>query len=317
MDHPFFSIVIPTYNQSGFLKKTLLSLKKQTFKNFETIIVDNYSTDKTYEVIKNSGLNCHYYKIRNYGIIAKSRNFGLSKSKGKWIAFLDSDDYWAFEKLSVVKDIIKKIDPDVICNNEWVKKNFKIDKINSYGPYKKNFYEHLLKFGNCLSTSATLVKKKFISQYNLKFDEDRKYIACEDYDFFLNIAKLKGFFFFVKKPLGVYLIHSKSSSFDKKKLNQSKKNVLIKHIFNNQYFTDKNEKKRIFVETRLINRMLITLSGIFKTNKFKINKALKLSYFHSNPFLYFNVIYFVLKKKFSEFLIFFYYHKIINKKIDI
>lgn len=317
MLYPFFSIVIPTFNQSEFLKKTLLSLKKQTFQNFETIIVDNYSSDCTYEVIRNSGLNYYYYKINNSGIIAKSRNLGLSKSKGKWIAFLDSDDYWDSEKLSVAKHIIKTADPDVICNNEWVKKNSKFIKINSYGPYNNNFYEYLLKFGNCLSTSATLIKKKFISKHNIKFDENRKYIACEDYDFFLNIAKQKGFFFFIKEPLGVYLMHNKSTSFNKKKLDKSKRNVLIKHIFKNQYFIEEKEKKKLFIQIKLINRILINLRNLYKTNKCQTIKLLKLINLCFSDFLYFRIIFYILKRKLTEFFIFFYFSKIYKKKFDI
>ena len=53
MKHPFFSIVIPTYNQSNYLKTALASVFKQKFKNYEVIVVDNHSKDETYKVVKN------------------------------------------------------------------------------------------------------------------------------------------------------------------------------------------------------------------------------------------------------------------------
>ena len=120
MKHPFFSIVIPTYNQSNYLKTALTSIFKQKFKNYEVIVVDNHSKDETYKVVKNFKKKIIYKKIRNNGVIAKSRNLGIKLSKGKWIAFLDSDDYWTVDKLEKNFQIINSKDCDVVCNSEWV-----------------------------------------------------------------------------------------------------------------------------------------------------------------------------------------------------
>ena len=108
MGQPFFSIVIPTFNQSNFLKESLNSVFNQDFKNFEVIVVDNFSKDKTQQVIKSYKEKIIYRRIRNNGVIAKSRNIGIKKSRGKWIAFLDSDDYWSKSKLSKVFNYLKK-----------------------------------------------------------------------------------------------------------------------------------------------------------------------------------------------------------------
>ena len=103
--NPFFSVVIPTFNQDSFLKKAINSVLQQTFKDFEIIIIDNNSTDNTEETVKYFNLeNIQYEKISNGGIIAKSRNLGIKKAKGKWIAFLDSDDDW--NPRSLIKFII-------------------------------------------------------------------------------------------------------------------------------------------------------------------------------------------------------------------
>ena len=69
MGDPFFSIIIPTFNQDNYLKETLNSIKYQTFKNFEIIVVDNYSNDNTEQVIKNCSLKINYNKLKNSGII--------------------------------------------------------------------------------------------------------------------------------------------------------------------------------------------------------------------------------------------------------
>ena len=106
MKTPFFSIIIPTFNQSSFLQKALKSVFNQTFKNFEVIVVDNNSKDGTKKVVKSFN-NIVYRNINNEGIISKSRNLGLKISRGKWIAFLDSDDFWDKDRLKISCNLIK------------------------------------------------------------------------------------------------------------------------------------------------------------------------------------------------------------------
>jgi len=90
MDSIFFSVIIPTYNRVELLKKAINSVLTQTYKNFEIIIIDNYSNDDTQEVVENfKNIKIIYQKIHNQGIIGKSRNLGIKLSKGKWVAFLD------------------------------------------------------------------------------------------------------------------------------------------------------------------------------------------------------------------------------------
>ena len=117
---PFFSVIIPTYNQDRFLSKCLDALEKQTFNDFETIIIDNFSKDNTEKISQSFKKNKIYKKVNNHGVIAKSRNIGMELSKGKWVAFLDTDDSWTKNKLEEVYNEIKKSDFDVFCNSEWI-----------------------------------------------------------------------------------------------------------------------------------------------------------------------------------------------------
>ena len=93
MNKNLISIVIPTFNREKKLKKAILSVINQSYTNWELIIVDNNSSDES-EALVNSfkNKNIFFYKIDNKGIIAKSRNFGVSISNGDYICFLDSDD---------------------------------------------------------------------------------------------------------------------------------------------------------------------------------------------------------------------------------
>ena len=140
-DNPFFSVIIPTFNQSAFLEKAIKSvfLQKQ---NYEIIIIDNNSTDNTDEVVnKYKNYNLRYLKIKNFGVIGKSRNLGIQNSKAPWVAFLDSDDEWYEDKLSYLEEFIKKNpDFDVITNDEEIVYEGSKKKIVwKYGPFTKDF----------------------------------------------------------------------------------------------------------------------------------------------------------------------------------
>ena len=185
MINPFFSVVIPTYNQAQLLKTCLNSIFKQTFNNYEIIVIDNHSKDNTSDIINKNKKKVIYKKINNNGVIAKSRNLGIKLSKGKWIAFLDSDDYWDKNKLKKIYQLIKRHSFKVICHSEWIINSLnEKNKIWTYGPYKKKFYQLLLKHGNRLSTSATIVEKNFLYKNKILFNEEKSFITAEDYDFF-------------------------------------------------------------------------------------------------------------------------------------
>src|SRR5690625_3067146 len=100
MEFPLVSVVIPAYNCEKWITKTIESVNKQSYKNIEIIIVNDGSTDKTKQILETfkDQQNLNVYHIENSGP-AKARNLGVSKSSGKLIAFLDSDDLWHKTKI--------------------------------------------------------------------------------------------------------------------------------------------------------------------------------------------------------------------------
>ena len=255
LEKPFFSVVIPTYNHEVFLEKAVKSVLNQTFSDYEIIIIDNYSNDNTENLIKNlNNKNIKFIKNRNHGIIAKSRNIGIEQSKSEWIAFLDSDDIWRQEKLKVLFNFIKNNNNyDVICNNElWVYKNNNKTKVSKYGPYKNNFYKNLLKYGSCISTSASLVRKKYLLDNKIFFNEEKSFAPYEDYDFWMRIAKNNGKFKFLKEVLGEHLFHQESWSEKNKSILKNSTILISKHhVFNVQNFTNRKENLWSHIECRL------------------------------------------------------------------
>ena len=100
---PLVSIIIPTFNHAKFISKALNSVKNQTYHNWEAIIIDNNSTDKTYKIFdKITDSRIRYLKINNNGIIAKSRNVGIKNANGEWIAFLTQMIFGAKKNLRFV-----------------------------------------------------------------------------------------------------------------------------------------------------------------------------------------------------------------------
>lgn len=97
------SIITPTYNCGSFIEATIKSVKDQTYENWELLIVDDCSIDNTSEVVERYSKDDNrikYYCLSTNSGAAEARNFGLRLAKGRWIAFLDSDDLWLPNKLA-------------------------------------------------------------------------------------------------------------------------------------------------------------------------------------------------------------------------
>lgn len=101
-DYGLVSIITPSYNTAKFIGETIRSVQAQTYPNWEMIIVDDCSTDNTDEVVaeyQNADGRIKYFKNEKNSGAAVSRNKALREAKGRWMAFLDSDDLWVPEKL--------------------------------------------------------------------------------------------------------------------------------------------------------------------------------------------------------------------------
>jgi glycosyltransferase involved in cell wall biosynthesis len=255
----FFSVIIPTYNNLIFLKKAIKSLENQTFKDFETILVDDGSNDGTKNFFLNNYnknlINLKFFCIARSGGPAKPRNVGIIKSKGKWLCFLDSDDFWSYNKLEVVKNYIDKKKYDLFYHKEFCNNKIINDKV-----YNSDIYNKLIFKGNICSTSATIVNKKFILKNKILFREDCRYISVEDYDFWLMIALKRGTFKHINKVLGHYRVHKDNLTKNIFKHNRNYLRLIYNHVFN--YLDTKLNKKKIFRIILIINKIqLFTLKN--------------------------------------------------------
>ena len=101
-NQPLVSIIVPCYNMEKYIADTMMSVKRQTFPNWELLVVDDVSTDKTVTIIESYGKEdsrIHWFVKEKHTGIAASRNQAIGVAKGRFFAFLDADDVWHLEKL--------------------------------------------------------------------------------------------------------------------------------------------------------------------------------------------------------------------------
>lgn len=167
-----FSVVIPLYNKEKCIAYTLESVLKQTDQNFEIIIVDDGSTDKSVDIVKSfHDKRIHLYCQKNAGVSA-ARNRGIEKSKYELIAFLDADDEWLPNHLQELGSLTDKFsDHQVFATNYMMiengnEKKFPIDTgtlclAQSKGTLS-HYFDVAVKTSPPLWTSAICVKKRTI-----------------------------------------------------------------------------------------------------------------------------------------------------------
>ncbi len=213
MNNPLVSIVVPSYNHGGFISKMIDSVIKQTYINWELIIVDNHSTDSTDSNIKKFHDNrIRVVKIQNNGIVAISRNKGIEESKGTWVAFLDSDDFWYPLKLEKSLSLVDKADllyhdMDLYKANDDIVLNHGLKSRKLFSPVFKD----LLIRGNTLINSSVIVRKSLLDEVN-GLNEDKSLIAVEDYHLWLKIALKTDRFVHISEKMGCYTLHEQGLS---------------------------------------------------------------------------------------------------------
>lgn len=211
MKNPIVSVVIPTYNHANFLRSALDSIIAQSFDDWEAIVVNNYSDDDTIEVVESyQDVRIHLVNFSNQGVIAAARNHGLSLTKGSYVAFLDSDDIWHPDKLLHCLEKLRE-GYELVCHAEvWFGLKLRCRRVE-YGPESRATYESLLFDGNCLSTSAVVLRRSLLDRVGF-FDESRNIVTAEDYDLWLRVARASARIGFLKEVLGQYRIHGGNQS---------------------------------------------------------------------------------------------------------
>ena len=273
---PLISVIVITYNRKELLKETIDSIINQTYKNFELIIVDNYSDYDFFSYIKSfNDDRIKPYQNQNNGIIAVNRNYGIKKAKGEYIAFCDDDDLWKPKKLLVSLDYMEKYSADIVYHDLYYKNNKgKLKLFNNKTKtreFNKPVKNDLLYNGNGINNSSVVIKKDVLLNVGL-ITEDKNKISWEDYHTWIKIAENNYIFKQIPICLGYYRIGNQKKSCDSQIFKNFNNIRLyysefignrdlwwIHYIKSKVYFNSKDYKSTI-AELKKINYNLISVS---------------------------------------------------------
>lgn len=201
MDRPLVSIIIPTYNREKLLITAVESILKQTFQDFEILIIDDASTDQTEDIIKDfNHPKVKYFKLATNSGQCVARNHGIKEAKGEYVAFLDSDDTWLPQKLekqvALFENGTDKLG-GVYCYSYQKFVMSKMTLVNDKGYYRGDIHDKFLT-GFCPPTpSLFLIRKSALDRVN-GFDENL--VTFVDLDLWIRISENYDFDF-VEDPL--------------------------------------------------------------------------------------------------------------------
>lgn len=213
-DFGLISIIMATYNAEKTIEQAISSVLNQTYPNFELLVVNDCSKDKTVEVVEKVAARDSRVRlisnVKNSGV-SYTRKHGLEEAKGSWIAILDSDDAWAPEKLEKQIALQKRVNADLLfTGSAFMDSDGQPIDWYLHAPAEVS-YRQLLK-QNVLSNSSALVRKELYAKYYAIGDG-----MHEDFAIWLSILKEGKKAYGVDEPLLIYRIAKSSKSGNKVK----------------------------------------------------------------------------------------------------
>lgn len=208
--NPVLSIVIPVYNVAQYLSKCLDTLIEQKGLDYEIILVNDGSLDYSGDICDKyatANTNIHVIHQENSGVSA-ARNRGLEHAKGKYISFVDADDFVSKEYIhELLKLAYKDVDLGLYNYIRWISdRKQEVGRLNlSSGKYvdmKKLFFEACSLEIVCLSVCLALYKREIIEKYHIRFNKTMK--TCEDFMFSIDYYQYIKSFEVINKPLYFY-----------------------------------------------------------------------------------------------------------------
>lgn len=293
-NNPTISVIIPAFNRSDTILRCIESVKNQSLRVNEIIVIDDCSTDNTMEIL-NALENITILHTSNNSGAQAARNLGIKAAKSDWIAFIDSDDEWLPEKIEKQINELKKVnlDPMTVVHGDCI-----IDDKKS-----NNKIWHLEKtegnevYRQLLSTSGTFFPALLTSKEALKRINylDESIESYQEWDTSIQLAKFCNFIH-IQEPLFIYNIQSNSiSNSDYNNINGYYK---IVKKYENEIISSLGRQS---VDKHLINcSNMASNNGNFKYGRqllkkietLKIKKILMLvlNYLHVRPNLYYQLL---------------------------
>lgn len=262
---PFVSVIIPSYNRKNVLERAIRSVLAQTFTDYELIVVDDGSDDDTsnLELLKTQK-KVHFLRLSLKHGVSKARNFGVSNSKGQWIAFLDSDDEWLPQKLEKQVNWIK-CNPQyrIVQTNEiWIRNGKRVNIPKTHRKFQGDLFEASLL--RCMITpSSVMIKHELFNEVG-GFNESLP--ACEDYDLWLRICCKESVGLIDENLLKRYGGHSDQLSSSIFALDRFRIRSLLELLYKKPL----SEQKRNLICNTLRKRTKIVANGYLKRGNRKL-----------------------------------------------
>ncbi len=221
---PLISVIIPVYNGEKTIRETLESLFKQTFTDFEVLVINDGSKDATLEIV--SSIKDPRIKVFSYPNAgpSASRNRGIALASGEYISFLDADDLWTADKLEAQLKTLQA-HPEAALAYSWtdfINESNQFLRRGSYINVTGDVYKHLLLTDFLENGSNPLVRKKALEEVG---DFDESLTHGEDWDLWLRLA-IRYPFVAVPSAQILYRFYANSSSTNVSKMEEGSLSVL-------------------------------------------------------------------------------------------
>jgi len=226
------SIIMPCYNSEKYLSESIESVLGQSMKEWELLLIDDASTDRTCAIIEsyaNKEPRIRPFFLESNSSAAVARNIGIQNSKFKYIAFLDSDDLWVTNKLKVQVDLMEKHNILFSFSSHYI--------INTQGVIigvrkapESVTYQKLLNYGNSIPCLTVIYNREYFSEN--RFNEEIR--IHEDYKMWLDMFQDCEEAIAIDCPLALYRVHPGSKNLNK--LRSLKWNWLLWRKYENQSF---------------------------------------------------------------------------------
>ena len=289
MKKVLITIIIPIYNIEKHLKKCLSSVLTQNFSDFELILINDGSTDNSLQIAQEFAENDNRIKLATKlnGGVSSARNLGLQIAVGKWIYFLDADDFLNDTAFKNIEPLLSKNDncDMVLGNYSCVNSEHELMYTTDNNEFSKKGEDLILDYGlwrHKIVMGAYFVKKSLLIKHNLLFNEKSRY--AEDTEFInyclLNAHKVIS----VKNVFFNYVVHNESAiariNFGRFDVYKSKQRILDYIEFN---FQNLMEPKKMFTGFLLPEAIIDTIELLCKEgiSLKKINKYLEKNNYYS------------------------------------
>ena len=254
------SIILNCYNGEKYLEDALKTVINQSYDNWELIFWDNRSTDNSKKIFDSfKSEKFRYFYSNKHTPLYEARNLALKECRGKYIAFIDSDDYWETNKLEKQISLFENKRVGVVYGNLWIY-NEKLKK-------KKLFSKNLLLKGKVfdkifsdykIGVITSVLKKETLIQNNIKFESIYNHIG--DFDLFIKLSMICEFDA-IQEPVATYRVHGENLSLK----NREKEIIEMKHWYKiNKKILNKSQETEYMI--KIYSREFINL---------KLNKSFK------------------------------------------